>query len=234
MLFEDDFIKKVEEDPISGVVDACKLTRDRLFEARTDEHGWNEDEHEILWEAASFLEIVIEANNLAVEATIPSPQGDIDGDCKILMFYLSQIQSTFEAKSLELKVEAYKNRYKAALKTSFAYEFSQGDLQRIQNLVNELREQIARNQQLDSDHQRRLLKRLEGLQSELHKRVSDLDRFWGMVGDAGVVLGKLGTDAKPIVDRIKEIAEIVWKTQARTEELPSDAPYPLIERDDNT
>jgi len=64
--------------------------------------------------------------------------------------------------------------------------------------------------------------------------VSDLDRFWGLVGDAGVVLGKLGNDAKPIVDRIREIAEIVWKTQSRTEELPSNSQNPMLEHDENT
>jgi hypothetical protein len=59
--------------------------------------------------------------------------------------------------------------------------------------------------------------------------MSDLDRFWGLIGDAGVVLGKLGNDAKPFVDRIKEIADIVWNTQSRAEELPSGTRPPLLE-----
>ena len=112
----------------------------------------------------------------------------------------------------------------------FCYEFSEGDLNRVQKLVNELRDQISSLSKLSDDHKRRLLARLEKLQSELHKRVSDLDRFWGMIGDAGVVLGKLGKDSKPIVDRIREISEIVWRTQARTEELPSNSPSPLLEK----
>ncbi|KEF32622.1 hypothetical protein D777_01256 [Marinobacter nitratireducens] len=45
-----------------------------------------------------------------------------------------------------------------------------------------------------------------------------------------MVLGKLGKDAKPIVDRIREVAEIVWKTQARTEELPSGTDNPVLEQ----
>jgi hypothetical protein len=56
-----------------------------------------------------------------------------------------------------------------------------------------------------------------------------LDRLWGLIGDAGVVLGKFGESAKPIVDRIKEIAEIVWQTQSRAEELPSGTPIPLLQ-----
>ncbi|MBI4826866.1 MAG: hypothetical protein HY807_10680 [Nitrospirae bacterium] len=45
---------------------------------------------------------------------------------------------------------------------------------------------------------------------------------------------KFGDDAKPFVDRIREIADIVWRTQARAEELPSSTPTPLItSADDN-
>ena len=61
------------------------------------------------------------------------------------------------------------------------------------------------------------------------QKVSDLDRFWGLIGDAGVVLGKLGNDAKPFVDRIREIADIVWQTQSRAEELPSGTSLPSLE-----
>ena len=58
--------------------------------------------------------------------------------------------------------------------------------------------------------------------------MADLDRLWGLVGDAGVAIGKFGKDAKPIVDRIREISDIVWRTQSRAEELPSDTPMELI------
>lgn len=87
---------------------------------------------------------------------------------------------------------------------------------------------ISESKLFDENHKSRLLKRLERLQSELHKKVSDLDRFWGLIGEAGVAIGKFGNDVKPIVDRIREIAEIVWRTQARGEELPSGMPIPML------
>ena len=93
---------------------------------------------------------------------------------------------------------------------------------------------IAGSDKFEEDHKRRLLNRLEKLQSELHKRISDLDRFWGLVGDAGVVLGKLGKDAKPIVDRIRELAGIVWNAQKKSEKLPLDSNLPLLTKDDNS
>ncbi|NVM02945.1 MAG: hypothetical protein HWN67_11445, partial [Candidatus Helarchaeota archaeon] len=63
----------------------------------------------------------------------------------------------------------------------------------------------------------------------------NLDKFWGLIGDAGVMIGKFGNDVKPIVDRIREIAEIVWRTQAIAEELPTGMKFPLLkgEKDEN-
>lgn len=232
MLFDSQFIEMVEESPIEGVVKACDLAFERVSAAQTDPHGWNEEEHAILWEAASFVELVLEENSLHIKYVVPEAKGDISVNSKNLFEFLQGVRNEFEARSIALRIESYKGRYRSAFKSAFAYEFSQGDFDRIQLLVNELRDKISSNEMLESDHKRRLLKRLEKLQSELHKRVADLDRFWGMVGDAGVVLGKLGNDSKPIVDRIKELAEIVWRTQARTEELPSNSPNPML--DDNS
>jgi len=59
--------------------------------------------------------------------------------------------------------------------------------------------------------------------------MSNVDKLWGLVGEAGVTLGKFGKDAKPIVDRIREITKITWRTQSNSEELPSDTPFPLLE-----
>lgn len=118
---------------------------------------------------------------------------------------------------------------KRILDKGFFYEFTDGDLKRIQVIINELREQIVESELFEEDHRRRLLRRLEALQSEMHKKMSDIDRIWGLVGDAGIVIGKFGKDAKPLVDRIKELAQIAWKTQARAEELPSNSQNPLLE-----
>ena len=234
MLFSDDFIREVEEDPINGVVQACEMAFSAIKEVMTDEQSWNQDEHELLWEAASFINAVLEQEGFTVPANFPEPTGDITINCKKTHEYISIVKNHFKEQSILLKVQSYTSRYKTSLKSSFAYEFSKGDLDRIQVLINELRSKISEQEYLEQEHKQRLLKRLEKLQSELHKRVSDLDRFWGLVGDAGVVLGKLGKDAKPIVDRTREIAEIIWKTQARSEELPSGTQNPMLEHEEKS
>jgi hypothetical protein len=234
MFFSEKFISQVEANPVIGIIHACDMALDALKSFADNEQGWNEKEHELLWESAGFVQLVIDAEGLEVPIKLPETSGDIQYNCAQLFEYLDSIKGYFEAQTIRLKVESYKGRYKTAFRSSFAYEFSEGDLKRIQKLVNELRNQIADSQALQGNHRQRLLNRLEKLQSELHKRVSDLDRFWGLVGDAGVVLGKLGKDAKPIVDQIREISEIVWRTQSRSEELPSDSTNPMIEHKENS
>tara|TARA_R110002049_G_scaffold123611_1_gene278853 strand:+ start:808 stop:1509 length:702 start_codon:yes stop_codon:yes gene_type:complete len=231
MFFDKDFIEKVEQSPVVGLVEACRVAI--AAQARMDNgENWTDEEHDLLWDASTFVDLVLKSNKLDVGIKIPKPSIEIGENCVSLRMYLQSVEEALRAKATELKVDSLRNRYSTALKYSFSYEFTQGDLERVQFLINEIRSHVSQVDGLDEDHRQRLLKRLENLQAELHKRVSDLDRFWGLVGDAGVVLGKLGKDAKPIVERIREIAEIVWKTQARTEELPSGVDNPVLDQKD--
>ena len=155
---------------------------------------------------------------------------------KSLLHYVFHLK--VEIKPLIDNQETYENensflrlldKKRSLLNIGFFYEFTDGDINRIQILINELRAEISKSDLFEEDHRSRLLKRLERLQAEMHKKMSDIDRFWGLIGDAGVALGKFGKDAKPIVDRIKELSQIAWRTQSRAEELPSGSHNPLIE-----
>lgn len=227
MLFSKDFVIYVMENPYRGVVRACDKVKEYLngYESVGE---WSDEQQEILIEGAAFINLVILEKGFLSEQPFPEITNNIGWNCHKLLEYLNSVRNQFSSYDLNDRINTHTETYRALFPSTFSYEFSQGDLERVQILINELREHISNNNSLDAGHRQRLLKRLEHLQSELHKKVSDLDRFWGLVGDAGVVLGKLGTDAKPIVDRIKEIAEIAWKTQARTEELPSSSTNPML------
>lgn len=123
------------------------------------------------------------------------------------------------------------DRFRIKLKKAFGYQFTDGDIDRIQAIINELRDLVAQSNIFDAKHKLRILKKLEILQLSLHKTMGSLDNFWGFIGEAGIVLGKFGNDAKPFVDRVKEILQIVWRTQARAEELPSATPLPLLSKE---
>lgn len=134
------------------------------------------------------------------------------------------ISGKMATRLLEQSIQKHNNK----LKTGFYFEFTDNEVGRINEIIGELRNIISNSSLFDDGHRQRLLKRLEKLQAEIHKKVSDLDRFWGMVGDAGVALGKFGDDAKPIVDRIGELADIVWRAQSKAEGLPTKDPMPLL------
>ena len=174
---------------------------------------------------------------MSIDVPLPDTlTGYIEADINRLERYLNEFTEVF-SKFTEVfgryrlaKTSAdYANHYANAFSSSFAYEFADDDLKRMQTLINELRDLVANSKYLEEDHRTRLIKRLEALQAELYKKVSDLDRFWGLVGDAGVALAKLGENAKPIVDRIREIASITWRTQKKAEQLPDETPNPMID-----
>lgn len=151
--------------------------------------------------------------------------------CDLIVRKLHTLDASLVEILKEEELEVARVSYSSLYQKQFHYEFAEGDIQTVQSLLNDLRDLITASEGLEDEHKQRILTRLEKLQSELHKKVSDLDRFWGLVGDAGVMAKKLGNDAKPIVDRIKELSNIVWKTQSKAEELPDDSQNPLLEND---
>lgn len=89
------------------------------------------------------------------------------------------------------------------------YEFAEPDFQRVQRLMDELRELFRGSTLIGEDQKRRLLRRLEAMRAEVHRKTNDIDRFWGFMGEAGIAMRKFGDDLAPISDRVLELGEIV-------------------------
>ncbi len=228
-LYNEQFLHGLDEDPKVGLYTICK----HFMQARSEKQTGLE-EH---LEAYALVEAYITANDMDV--TIPALPNSRDQRTTAIAQFISKTQTELtqyiQSEEEQKLLHNFRGEFSAHIEKAFGYEFSDGDLDRIQNLLNEMRELVSKSNVFEEKHRRRLLKRLERLQGELHKKQSDLDHFWGLVGDAGVALGKFGTDAKPFVDRIKEITDIVWRTQSRAEELPSDTKPALLESSkDNT
>ncbi|NKI96691.1 hypothetical protein [Rhizobacter sp. SG703] len=227
MLYDDKFLEALRLEPALRLVEACQMAIDRLdLEGKSD---WEDGDYDILAEAYTLIMAVVEARLLPeIGFRFSKLSEDRETQCREMLDVLRHIIQTLESAAAKAKIESLRTKFRASLGSAFAYEFSQGDLDRVQELLNELRDHVANADGLKDEHRQRLLRRLEHVQRELHKKVSDLDRLWGLVGDAGVVLNKLGRDAKPIVDRLREVVDIIWRTQVRAEELPSGATIPVL------
>lgn len=223
-MFEDDFLNNLPNEVALAARRLIQTFRKRDADAIRNKSV--EQNYDNYLKAYAVIKAFSDSNNLELSSAFLSPVDEQQN--------INTVRESFDKFSLiatALETEHFKDQFTIKFGTGF-YEFTEGDLERIQSLINELRDLISESTDFDDDHRHRLLKRLENLQSELHKKVSDLSRFWGLVGEAGVVIGKFGEDAKPIVDRISEIAGIVWRTQARAEELPSGMEHFLLSEGD--
>ena len=223
-MFSDEFIDGLPDD----AYEAARLLCDVFNETDSKiEPGRETDDANYFSyiKAHGIFQGLVEAYELPV--SIPPLSRDRKENAASTRKLVRGVASIAENEFVQSTVRSAKLKFATKMGKTFHYEFSEGDLERGQALLNEIRDLITQSPIFDESHKRRLLARLERVQAELHKQVSDLDRFWGLVGDAGVALGKFGSDAKPIFDRIKELTLLVWATQARAEGLPSNFPPPL-------
>lgn len=229
MLIPESIIQRIQADPVEGAIGACRFCIELIDEFQNAE--WTEDEHEVLLETYALISALREAELIKLMIVEPNLSGTTNTTCQALLEHVRLVEGQLVSQSSKNKLDSLKKHFSVTVTKAFGYEFSDGDVKRIQTLLNELRGLVADADDIHNEHKQRLLQKLEQLQKELHKRTSDLSRYYGLFGEAGVALGKFGTNAKPIVDRIKEILQITWNAQARAEELPSGSAPPLLEKD---
>lgn len=236
-IFDDDFLLNLPTDSLDAVY-ALLDRLDSVLVKISAGQAISDSDYEQLFEAyglfIAFCESRdIQTSNLAME-------DDLIRNVINLKNYISSLRREYAGK-LRTRLENAltpdalqkgRDRFAALTGSLFCYTFEEADINAIQANLNELRDLISNASDLTEGHRRRLLKRIEQLQRELHKKVSDLDRFWGLVGDTGVVIRKLANDPKKVektLEIIRLITAIIWKTQTLAHGLPdSPPPVPML------
>lgn len=226
-MFTGEFLDTLPTDPAQALMALCEEFWHG--HAQIPEEA-TMDMYEKYLEAHAAFEAFNDAFSL--ELSIPVLGHDKQENIHLVASSVSQTQAAIEKILADRTVSEARSRFRARFEGGFVYEFSDGDLSRIQQLLNELRDEVETSELFDAKHKQRVLNKVESLQRELHKKITSLDKLWGLMGEAGVALGKFGSDAKPFVDRVKEITQIAWRTQARAEELPSGTTLPLLASSD--
>ena len=222
-MIDEKFLESLPDDPILAVHGICE---EFFLQDNQIPLGHENECYENYLEVIGLFQAFSEAYQL--DYSLPSLSGDRETNITRIRNFFVEVHKTLEKDVASLTIERARNRFSSKIGRAFSYEFTTGDLNRVQALLNELRDNVTKSKLFEEEHRQRILKRLELLQGELHKRMSNIDRLWGLVGEAGVVIGKFGNNAKPFVKLITEISEIAWRTQAKSEELPTDAPMPLL------
>ncbi len=127
--------------------------------------------------------------------------------------YFGQLRDTVRSELTNRHAKGYfeskTEEYVALFSKVPVFEFTDTEFKRVQDLVNELRDLIRSSTLITEEHKRRLLRRLEAMRGELHRKTSDIDRFWGFIGEAGIAMRKFGEDLAPISERVLELGGIV-------------------------
>ncbi len=210
-LFNDEFILSVKSN-LENKSYVCLID---ILDMAIESH---QKEHYI--EACNLLECI--QKNFKLNTLSGIIFNDYSGSLELFQSLKNQIQP-------KLLKYSHSKRFDSLFSNTFSYEFSEEDVNKIQTLINELRDELNSSELFEDEHKERLLKRLEYLQKEMHKKMANIDKIWGLLGDAGVVIGKFGKDVKPFTDRIIELAKIGWKTQAKAEGLSESIQNPLLE-----
>jgi hypothetical protein len=230
-MFDEKFVKKLPQDILKAQNIICEHFHNYYKQIHAD------DDLAFCLQAMAFAQVFVEIHSLNLGINIPSLNHQIHDDAKVVQvrnffkLWLSLTKS--ETKKLEQTntYETAKDYYASMFGKGIFYEFSDDDFGRVQTLLNNLRDLLTKSEDFEDGHRTRLIKKLETLQSELNKRMSDFDRFWGFFIDSGIALSKFWENAKPFRDDVKEIVEIVSRTQAKAENVQKFFPLNLLKGD---
>ena len=233
MIFDEEFLSRLPDESMSALVAICN--RFNIFNDSLGSHLEELDNYDKYLEAYALIQSIVSAFEIKSPVDIPTLSDERSQNIKTIQHFLITLQESASKEADKIITNNALEKSRAVFDGFFGkaivYEFSEGDLDRIQEIINQLRKIVTKSKSIEDSHKSRLLKKLEKLQSELHKKVSDLDIFWGLVGEAGVAIGKFGKDAQPFVERVQEIVRIVWNVQARAEELQSGIVNKLLSED---
>jgi hypothetical protein len=173
------------------------------------------EHHDDYVEALSILKAFALAHDTQLEP-LPEVGSQRHQNIANITAFLSQLRTRVRTELAGRHSRGYfeskTEEYRALFAKAQVFEFPEPDFKRILVLAAELRDLISENSLIAEEHKRRLLRRLEAARTELHRRTSDVDRFWSFLFEAGITIRKFGEDLEPISVRALELGKLILKT----------------------
>ncbi|NOX82924.1 MAG: hypothetical protein GXP06_08040 [Alphaproteobacteria bacterium] len=225
MAINSDYMKSLPSDPIEALE---KLHEDYLqIKIQAEDHrGWDQAYHREVIHFVAAAKVILKKLDKDEAFKFPPINQSIDDFFEGSAEFFDEVRRFFVEENLELNFTKIEQEFYGVVNENIFIELSDTEIIQIQNKINELRNMVTDTAAFTSKHKQRLLFRLERMQAELHKVMSDMDVFLGGLVDVAAALGRTGDEAKPIFDRFKDIAEILWRRRSDHPELngPDDMP----------
>ena len=222
-----DYIKQLPPNPLDALVSVINDYTNLESESQIQD-GWNTNNLPLFLDYVSVTKSLIVQSKMSVEFKTPDRSGNRSQQMDAISEYFLGVRIWVASAVASDELQAAVERSNSPI-----VEISDSDLERIQTLIKEMRQITVDTIELDQDHRRRLLHRLEKMQAELHKTMSNLDVFWGGVVDAGEALGIVGEKIKPFVDRMREIKNILWSNRIQRTGLENREEQPRLPGQDD-
>jgi len=232
-MFSDEFLEHIPDNPVEGLDLLIKKFQEWESANRFKMKKYPDfnGHYPEMLKAYAVLQAYSEAHDLKIvfpDLNVSNKEENVINISKAFNHYAKNKLHQLKMVQEKLDFQLIKDEYAQKFGRSFAYQFSDGDLRKTQNLLRLLGHIVSRSDYLDENHKNRLMNRLQRSLQILHKKSVNLDPIWGLIGDAGVVISRYGSQADSIANRIFEIIEIIWRTQAITENLESGINNPFL------
>ena len=232
-MFSEEFLSQLPANPVPGLEQLIEKfneweTRNRAKLKKTPDFGGAYPE---MVRAYAVLQAYTEAHELEIvfpDLNVNNKEENVGHIIKAFHHSAKNTLNQLRMMEDKLEFETIKEEYVQKFGHCFAFQFSDGDLRKTQNLLRLLDQIVDRSEYLDECDKLRLKDRAHRSLQVLHKKSVNLDPIWGLIGDAGVVISRYGSQADSIANRIFEIIEIIWRTQAITENLESGINNPFL------
>ena len=224
MPIDEGFIERLSDNPLIAENEIInRFFKIMQFSTMNDDKSIFYEE---LVEIFSFYQVYSEKND--IDVSFPKLASNPDANIELVTSFFKNrhriINKKFVRFNSDRIITDKKLKFKALLNNEFIYLMTGDEVNRIQKHLNEVQRHIVDNMDLDRGYRLRLQRRIDFLLRDLRIEVYNLDPYWALVGDAGIIVGKMSDKAKAIVDNVTEIVNIIWHIQARAEELTSGTP----------
>jgi len=221
-IFTSERLAKIPKDPTEGLLHICDIFFSEI-DQNTDPQ---ETDMKDYIECYALLRKYTEARGFDYNLNpIPINLTNIAG---FVRNEFIAVQSNTRKTSQQKTEQSFENFFSNHFQGGQNFELSDGDIQEIQRLTNDLRSRILQTLDLEEKHKQRIISRLEAMQKEIHKVQSNFDVLTGTMCEVLSVIKKAGDAAEPWTRIVKNIMHIAWASQGRVYELSSSIPMTLL------
>jgi hypothetical protein len=231
--FDEAFLESLPQDTAGACIAICRQAI-AFYRTRAADIGKRtlSDDHDTYLHGLALLEAYTARHPHDYDEPAPKVSKSAAENSRAILTYMDRLRGFMQQKLTEEQFDTLRTRYSALLDRGMShYHFDEHALRRIRRDIHLVREVLKDKTDLSEDQRRHMVARLSKLETELNHPDTDLDRFWGLIGEASLCAAKLGANGDLIVNGIRRILSIVWEAQCEAAGVPPNTPLIGIVKD---